>query len=108
MLGFYTLYTFDLGPCEYIAYFFKRKEGKKGKKEERREKKWREERRGNERRRGEQRKEGQKGRKKGKKEKEGKEEEREHPSCSFALGFFPWSHTAASATMTPEVAAPCV
>lgn len=97
----FTLYTFDLGPCEYIAYFLKREEGRKGKKEESREKeemgKWKEEGRTEE------------GRKERQKEREeGKKGEREHLSCSFTLAFFPCSHTAASATMTPEVATPWV
>lgn len=34
MSGAYTLYTFDLGPCEYIAYFLKKMGGREGKEEE--------------------------------------------------------------------------
>lgn len=62
------MYTFDLGPCEYIAYFLKREEGRKGKKEESREKeemgKWKEEGRTEE------------GRKEGKAERKGRRKKR--------------------------------
>lgn len=56
MFGAYTLHTFDLGPCEYIAFFFIFLRKWK-------ERKGREERRKNRKRRIEERKERKKGNK---------------------------------------------
>ena len=106
----YILYTFDLGPCDYIAYLKKKRKGEKRKggreKEKGKEEKRREEGRKREgEREGGKEKRGR--RKKGKKEeKEGKMEGGKHPSCSFALAFSPRRYAAASDTMAPEVAAP--
>lgn len=90
--GAYILYTFDLGPCDYIAYLKKKERERRGREEERRR---------NERRTREERKEEER-----EKERKEKMEGGKHPSHSFALAFSPRRHTAASDTMAPEAAAP--